>query len=382
VAGRVGVDTEAGPRPCPRLRTPHPLALLGSAELAASRLASPCAARRPAVGGGRCGPCCDSGVGGWPTSQASTAAIASACSWSRRRPASPPSSCTSMVNPGGPDRGRRARPRAWPAARSRAGGVGRGSGLGMRGSLLARPRRLLAPPLAGRGREFRSGSRFCLDHANQGVRAPQRPGDQGASMTDDDDDPTPRLHGEVALNVPRHRAPLRPPSMDPGPTTRLARVAQPPGSPCSPQPPGSHHSGGAAVRSPADHRPFTRSAARSSADHPPLGGAAEAEPRDTKRRHGGPAGCTFPSPARKGTTCATPSSHPVRPPPAPGEPGHEHQRHPRPQPSCGPTPAQQPGGRTPGGQGRSPSRASSPTSQRRPTPSSTRIRFTDHPCST
>jgi hypothetical protein len=41
-----------------------------------------------------------------------------------------------------------------------------------------------------------------------------------------DDDPAPRLHGEVALNVPRHRAPLRPPSMDPGPTTWLARVAQ------------------------------------------------------------------------------------------------------------------------------------------------------------
>jgi hypothetical protein len=36
----------------------------------------------------------------------------------------------------------------------------------------------------------------------------------------------------------------------------------------------------------------------------------------------------------------------------------------------------------PGVQGRSPSRASSPTSQRRPTPSSARIRFTDHPCST
>jgi hypothetical protein len=34
----------------------------------------------------------------------------------------------------------------------------------------------------------------------------------------------------------------------------------------------------------------------------------------------------------------------------------------------------------PSHQGRSPSRASSPTSHRRPTPSSVRIRFTDHPC--
>jgi hypothetical protein len=36
----------------------------------------------------------------------------------------------------------------------------------------------------------------------------------------------------------------------------------------------------------------------------------------------------------------------------------------------------------PSGQGRSPSRAISPTSQERPTRSSARIRFTDHPCST
>jgi hypothetical protein len=49
------------------------------------------------------------GVGGWAASHASTAAIASVCSCARRRPASPPSSCTSMVNPGGPGRGRRPR---------------------------------------------------------------------------------------------------------------------------------------------------------------------------------------------------------------------------------------------------------------------------------
>jgi hypothetical protein len=49
-----------------------------------------------------------------------------------------------------------------------------------------------------------------------------------------------------------------------------------PGSPCSPEPPGSHSGGGASVRSLADHRSFTRSAAHSSVDHPPLGGTAAA----------------------------------------------------------------------------------------------------------
>jgi transposase len=81
------------------------------------------------------------GVGGWPASQASTAAIASVCCCARRQPASPSTSCTSMVNPGGRGRGRRARLRPSPAAAaaaSRAGGLGQGSGLGMHGSLLAR----------------------------------------------------------------------------------------------------------------------------------------------------------------------------------------------------------------------------------------------------
>jgi hypothetical protein len=238
------------PRSRPRLRAPIRWPCWARPGLAASRLgiAVLCPTGLPTAVAAA-DPAAAVGVGGWPASHASTAAIASACSWSRRRPASPPSSCTSMVNPGGPDRGRRARPRALPAARLRAGGVVRGSGLGIRGSLLARPRRLLARPLAGRGREFRSGSRFCLDHANQGVRAPQRPGDQGASMTDDDD-PVPRLHGEVALNVPRHRAPLRPPNMDPGRQPGWLGSPSPPGSPCSPQPLGAHHSGGKSVDQP------------------------------------------------------------------------------------------------------------------------------------
>jgi hypothetical protein len=76
--------------------------------------------------------------------------------------------------------------------------------------------------------------------------------------------------------------------------------------------------GGASVRSPADHRPFTRSAARSSVDHPPLGGAAGAEPRDTQEAKRRPRRAAAPIPdARKGAVCATRNSHPVRQPQEP-----------------------------------------------------------------
>ncbi len=44
------------------------------------------------------------------------------------------------------------------------------------------------------------------------------------------DDPAPRLHGDVALNMPRHRGPREPlAGMDPGPADLAARVAQPAG---------------------------------------------------------------------------------------------------------------------------------------------------------
>jgi hypothetical protein len=148
LAGSAWVPVYPRCRPSPAACS-HPLALLGSARLAASRLASPCSARR-ACRRRRVAadPVAAGGVGGWAASQASTAATASVCSCARRRPASPPSSCTSYVNPGGPGRARR--PRLlwrWPAAGSRGAGLrgGLGLGLSMHGSLLARPRRL-APP--------------------------------------------------------------------------------------------------------------------------------------------------------------------------------------------------------------------------------------------
>ncbi len=118
------------------------------------------------------------GVGGWTASQASTAAIASVCSWSRRRPASPPSSCTSMVNPGGPGRGRRGRPRPWPAAASRAAGVDpEGLGWGMPDSLLANGcwRRRPSSTAGGSGGSVAPESRSCLDHAEQDIRASKPP---------------------------------------------------------------------------------------------------------------------------------------------------------------------------------------------------------------
>ena len=58
---------------------------------------------------------------------------------------------------------------------------------------------------------------FCL-------RVGVRPGRRACST---DDDPVPRLHsGEVALHVRRHSGPRASPSMGPGPTIWLARVAK------------------------------------------------------------------------------------------------------------------------------------------------------------
>jgi hypothetical protein len=92
--------------------------------------------------------------------------------------------------------------------------------------------------------------------------------------------------------------------------------------------------GGASVRSPADHRSFRRSAARSSVDHPPLGGAAGAEPRDTKEATRRPRRAAAPIPdARKGTVCATRSSHPVRQPQEP----RTREQHPAPDLAAAPS---------------------------------------------
>jgi hypothetical protein len=206
--------------------------------------------------------------------------------------------------------------------------------------------------------------RFCLDHADQGIRA--SPALRPASAGGPDHDPLPRLRGDVALNVRRHRSlresmnPARPRGLLGRPNAAgqclLAETARLP------------RGGGAAVQSLADHGPFTRSAACSSVDHrhstPPKNHRGENDkiPRgDTAARRYCDPIARFgrkPDAARRDPTPFD-SLENLRPA----------------------TTARQLGGRTPG-QGRSPSRASSPTSHRRPTPSSARIRFTDHPCST
>jgi len=289
-------------RPPLRARTRwRALPLLGAAGLAVAPvgIAVLCPTGVPMAAVAAADPAAALGVGGWAASHASTAAIASACCCASRRPASPPSSCTSRVNPGGPGRARRARPRAWPAVGSRAG-MGRGSGLGMHGSLLAHgccaAGRVQSSAADGRW-ECCTRSRSRLDHANQGVRASAR---ANGAERGPDHDPGPRLHGEVALNVARHRGPPATPSMDPGPTTGLARVAQPAGQPVLPgQPPGSPHGGGA----PVDHPPVTdrsrgqrlvhRSITRHSAPQRLHHGIPN-------RRYGGPGGLHLPIPGSEG----------------------------------------------------------------------------------
>jgi hypothetical protein len=272
---------------------------MGLARLAASRLASPypacqaCPWRRPPTRPRH------EAWARWAASHASTAAIASACCCASRRPASPPSSCTSRVNPGGPGRARRARPRAWPAVGSRAG-VGRGSGLGMHGSLLAH-----GCCAAGRVQSSAAGgrwgccarSRSCLDHANQGVRASARA--KGAERGPDHD-PGPRLHGKVALNVARHRDPRRPPAWIPARQPGWLGSPSPPGSLCFPDSRSAPRHGGGA---PVDHPPVTdrsrgqrlvhRSITRHSAPQRLNHGIPN-------RRHGGPGGLHLPIPGSEG----------------------------------------------------------------------------------
>jgi hypothetical protein len=198
----------------------------------------------------------------------------------------------------------------------------------------------------------------------QGVRA--SPALRPASAGGPDHDPLPRLRGGVALNVPRHRS-LRE-SMAPGPTSWLARSpkcsrAMPARRNC-PAPTRWQRSGSITRRSRTVHAVGGLFIRRS----PPLDATEESpggERQDTERRHGGLTRCSShhqfggePDAARRDPTPFD-SLKNLRPT----------------------TTARQLGGRTPG-QGRSPSRASSPTSHGRPTPSSARIRFTDHPSAT
>jgi len=222
------------------------------------------------------------------------------------------------VNPGGPSRGRR----PWPAAGSRAGGLGRGSRLCMHGSLLAR-RRLLAPltEIHGWRRwECRTRSRSCLDHAD------------GASTRADADE-------------------------RPAPTTIQCRAAD-------------------------RGRSYRR--AHSRLVHQPPSGSG------TSRGTFGPAGSRYGhGQSARGVQVAgrgaVPSVGLVSRIPT-CKSGQERRGH---DPAAAPLrhdarPASRPSVRAvgPPSQGRGPSRASSPISHLRPTRSSARIRFTDHPCST
>jgi hypothetical protein len=175
-------------------------------------------------------------VGGWAASQASTAATASVCSWSRRRPASPPSTCTSMINPGGPGRGRRGRLRRWPMAASRAAGVGSGGlGWGMRGSLLttaAEGWRQWGSVAPG----SRSFSIILLDHADQSVRA-----SACAQAAERAAPTTIQCQGCIAARwrctCAATAAPTHPPAWVPAPQCGWLGSPSAPGSACSPEPP-------------------------------------------------------------------------------------------------------------------------------------------------
>jgi hypothetical protein len=197
-------------------------------------------------------------VGGWPASQASTAAIASVCSWSRRRPASPPSSCTSMVNPSGPGRGRRGRLRPWLAAASRAAGVALGGlGWGMDGSLLANGCWRRRPSSTAAFHGWGSGGSVApnpdrvsitLIRAFAHPRAPDAADERAAPTTSQ------RRGRQAALHVQRHRGPANPPS-----GSRHDHVA----APGRPAQPGQHMLAGTTRRPPwwqrirFDHWPIT-----------------------------------------------------------------------------------------------------------------------------
>jgi hypothetical protein len=132
----------------------------------------------------------------------------------------------------------------------------------MHSCLLARRRRLV-PLAAVHGRVPRLGkcrtrSRFGLDHVDQGVRAAACAHANEAASPDHEPAP-PRPPATLSMVPARQRGWLGSPS-----TAGAARARR--------NRPGSRHGGRAAVRSLADHRPFTRSPARSPVDHSPLGG--------------------------------------------------------------------------------------------------------------
>jgi hypothetical protein len=153
--------------------------------------------------------------------------------------------------------------------------------------------------------ECRTRSRSCLDQADQGVRtfacahATERPTGRRSSA-----EAVARRRGVDCAAPQQPQYWFRPDNL-----AGSGRPAQP-AAPAPLEPPGSHRGGGASVRSPADHRPFTRSAARSFVDHPRPGGAAglnDGTPTGHIRRW--PA-ASIPN-TGKGAACGTPSSTPL-----------------------------------------------------------------------
>jgi hypothetical protein len=176
---------------------------------------------------------------------------------------------------------------------------------------------------AGGGGECRTRSRSCLDHADQGV-------------------PTRRLASRPPISV-QHRRQSRCRGCRPWPTPR-------------------------AVRSRLVHQPIRHPAQQLAANvgiHKRVGGGLGRSARGSKSR-GAPFPhvgwvpcCGLQALTRAGEPRAKLSRVTVTARRSPGI-----------------------GAVRPSRQGRGPSRASSPTNHRRPTPSSARIRFTDQPCST
>jgi hypothetical protein len=329
------------PRPPSSAACSHPLALLGAAGLAASRLASPCAAR----------PACRrrwllrtllrqwAWKGGQQAMPAPQRSPRPAAAQGGGQPPTPTAQQLHLV-------GEPWRPRSWPSTTAAALAGGGSSGLACRwlGTRIGvGPVRLLARPSTAVGTAGRvprpSSTAGGVSHPIPIVSRSRRSGRPHSRLLQrrracrPDDDPAPRLHDAVALSVQRHGDPANPgwtaagrrgwlgsPSAT-GQRMLAATARVPP-------------SGGASVRSPADHRPFRRSAARSSVDHPPLGGAAGAGPRDTKEATRRPRRAAAPIPrCSEGSRCATRSSHPVRQPQEP----RTREQHPAPDRAAAPS---------------------------------------------
>lgn len=225
-------------------------------------------------------------------------------------------------------------------------------------------------------------SRSCLDHADQGIRAARR--SRRRACSPDDDPASSPQRGDMVLTVPRHsRPPANPPARVP------ARQCGWLGSPSAAGQrllPWNRPAPAAVAAQRFDHRPITDRSRGRRLVHPSIthhSAGADRERRESERPHraAGLPRLASSAPGREPHVAR-------RPPPRSAasrtcEPGENTQRQTVPQHRLARRSPSIPAAAVdPSGQGRSPSRASSPTGHLRPTPSSARIRLTDHPCST